>query len=237
MNPLKIVLESLDSTYRLDFARPAVEVATRGGAVLEALAAALSKHVLVASKDLRFRGGPTVGDAAMSMQLYNGYATIEVNADRLVCSYRSLRGVSDMKVAADATTLAAAAVGEALPSVAILRESLSGDVSFDVQDGPQARQDYFSRLSFPGLGAHHRDASVKFRVRGDWSETEYAVFEIAPLWSSDRKIFVHFEVPVGGDRAQALSGRLITINNFVSTVLGEMELDVQDPQSVPGAGR
>ena len=74
-------LANLTFRYRLEFARPVVEIAVQSGRVLEEIVAQLSAKFTVVASDLRVRSGSTVVDHGVRVTLFNGLDAIDLTVE------------------------------------------------------------------------------------------------------------------------------------------------------------
>ena len=230
---MKLELKSLSLRYRMDFSRPAVEVGMLTGRLLEELVTRLAAKFTLSSSDLRTLSGPTLADYGIKVSLFNNFGSLDLTPDRLECAFKGLISPADIRVVSETTEIAIKTVGDVLPRVMASREMASGDLVYRVVDGPGERDEYFSRVKFPGQGLMHKDHSFKVRVNRIQEDMEPALFEIAPLWSDPSSVYVHFEVLLFEDTVADFVERADKLSKFVEKAMISFDLQVIDSHDLP----
>jgi hypothetical protein len=214
---MKLQLDAFTVRYQMDFGRPAVEVATLGGVLLDRMTA-----------NLRIVSGNALSEYSVRIGLYNGFGSIVVTPDRTSCEFRSLTKSADLRVIAETTEAVISAIGAVLPSVAVSREGGVVDAIYVVVGEAEARNDYFGEVVFPGRSGTHRDTGFKTRVARFSGDTDPAVFDVGPLWIDPKKVYVHSEVALPLDKSMTFVERVMHVNDFIVNTLESFQLEIAE---------
>ena len=223
---LQVSPESYEFVYRLEFRHPCVAISTRTGAVLEVLSDALSKQAVFGAKNIHSRAGPAIGDALIRFELFNGFATLDVTSEYATCTFKGLQSMQDLQVTTNTCTAATDALSIALPFAVIGSERVTAVVTYKIEGGAEARNQFFSRVIIPGLRPGMGQLSIKLHMPTFEGAEDVSNLEIAPLWADAAKLFVYFECGLVPDTKRTLLDRLMTLNNFVVATMTELGMKV-----------
>lgn len=190
---MKIERKSINVEHRIAFARPAVSLASQAGQLLEAIMDEVGAKYHIESSNISVRATAKLDDWLLKINLFRGLGEIRVTIDGLHALFNSLATEADLTIVSEVETGLLAALSARLPTLRYSSEKILGQLVYHIPDGVEARNAYFSQLSFPGLSERHTHRSFKAGLRHKDKEA-FGMFEVAPLWANESSLFVSFDI-------------------------------------------
>lgn len=221
---MKVKRISVNLRHVAAFLRPAVGLVTQSGRLLDSLMEQLATAYAVPSSDVTLKSGSRLDDWSIRISLFNGLGRISITCDGVESGYTRLGSDKDISVVTDVQRRVLTAISSHSPDQKYLSESVGGGLNYAVVDGPASRDEYFSRLSFPGKTSLHEDVGFKARIRSPQHDI-IGSFDVAPTWADKAHLFVSFDVDTSNADIQDFAERAKVVRDLIDQALTSFDID------------
>ena len=160
----------------------------------------------IGSADMHVYSGTAVSDVRIHIDMFSGYASIDVTADSLSVACRNLRNTHDLDMVVRCITSAAEAVDVAFPSLDFRSTTIRMVGTLDANDRSRSAADHLEKTVGPSLRLDLSEFAEAIQTPGihldieSTSERWRGSFDIRKLRSDRFTFFVSVSVSCEGKR-------------------------------------
>lgn len=203
---MDVSVNELDLTYEANFESPAFDVLGQPLVVLKSLHDTVGRRFSIGSADMHVYSGTAVSDVRIHIDMFSGYASIDVTADSLSVACRDLRNTHDLDMVVRCITSAAEAVDVTIPSLDFRSTTIRMVGALDANDRSRSAADHLAhtvgaplRLDLSEFAEVTQTPGIHLDLESE-SEGWRGSFDIRKLWGDRFAFFISGSVYCKGSR-------------------------------------
>lgn len=227
---MDVSVKGLDLAYEANFESPAFDVLGQPLAVLKSLHETVGRRFSIDSADMHVYSGTAVSDIRIHIDIFGGYASIDVTADRLSVACRDLQTTRDLDMVVQCIESAAGAIGATFPSLDFRSTTIRMTGTLNANDRYRSVADHIAETGGASLRLDLSEFAEAIQIPGihldieNTSEGWRGSFAIRNLWGDQFAFFISGSISCEGRMEPGcLIGKL---RRFVDSALRGAELDL-----------
>ncbi|MGQ0655206.1 MAG: hypothetical protein ACT4P4_23570 [Betaproteobacteria bacterium] len=233
---MRVSPKRLDVIYEGRFGSPSLDFALSPGLVLKSLVKTVGARWSIASQDISVQPGYRVSDVRIKATLFNGRATLEVDADKIGAHFQDARpNADDRTTIRDCLHIALEGITSVLRADPITASSIRHAIYAELLEDPKNNLEFLescmlhaNKMAASALveGQSTFGGGVKFDINNAPENWLFA-FEMNRAFRSDQEIFVNGSLSCfQGTKFSSLDDRIAHLERMLSLATKQLGVEM-----------